>query len=386
MKQYIKKIIKHFIAFDHIDFSKAFSKAPLYLIGLLLLVSKMEIKAQTLSPSVSPACGAYFSASNGSLSSTFGEAVITTLSSSNNKLTQGFQQPEVQIKTGIITGTYCAGATVNVPFTATGIIGNTNVFTAQLSNASGSFASPINIGTVIGNASGTIIATIPLTTPIGSAYRIRVKSSLPNFIGPDNGTNIGVITGCFVSLNLTLFLEGYYLGSNAMEPVLLNQIGLGSNLITDNINVELHPASNPSTVITAPSVLLFTNGTASVNFAAAAGNYYIGIKHRNTVETWSANPIALSAVPTSYNFSTASSQAYGNNMVEVEPNVWALYTGDVNQDENADLLDLSLLDNDVSAFLFGYFPTDLNGDGNVDLLDSPILEANVNAFVFAAHP
>ncbi|HOZ53007.1 MAG TPA: hypothetical protein PLU17_14170, partial [Chitinophagaceae bacterium] len=64
----------------------------------------------------------------------------------------------------------------------------------------------------------------------------------------------------------------------------------------------------------------------------------------------------------------------------------ALFSGDLVVDENMDLLDLGLVEADISAFSFGYLPTDINGDGNVDLLDSPVLETNISNFVFSAHP
>ena len=75
-----------------------------------------------------------------------------------------------------------------------------------------------------------------------------------------------------------------------------------------------------------------------------------------------------------------------NNQSEVSPGVWAFYTGDINQDENADLFDLSILETDITNFQSGYFATDLNGDGNVDLLDNPVLEENINDFIFSNHP
>ena len=45
----------------------------------------------------------------------------------------------------------------------------------QLSNANGSFESPVIIGTT--NIAGTVNTTIPLNTPEGSNYLIRVASS-----------------------------------------------------------------------------------------------------------------------------------------------------------------------------------------------------------------
>lgn len=82
------------------------------------------------------------------------------------------------ISTGAITGVaFCAGAAVSVPYTATGTFTGGNVFTAQLSNSSGSFASPTNIGTISSTSSGTISATIPGATPAGAGYRIRLLAA-----------------------------------------------------------------------------------------------------------------------------------------------------------------------------------------------------------------
>lgn len=47
-----------------------------------------------------------------------------------------------------------------------------NVYTVQLSNASGSFSSPVNIGTLASTAtSGTIAALIPAGTVSGTGYK-----------------------------------------------------------------------------------------------------------------------------------------------------------------------------------------------------------------------
>ena len=132
--------------------------------------------------------------------------------------------------------------------------------------------------------------------------------------------------------------------------------------------------------------MLHVDGTATATFTSAiTGNYYIVIKHRNALQTWSAAPVAMGPA-VSYNFTTAASQAYGSNQVEIATGIFALYSGDVAIDENMDLLDLGLVETDISNFGFGYLPTDLNGDGNVDLLDSPIVETNISNFVFSSHP
>lgn len=96
------------------------------------------------------------------------------------------------ITTGTITGApFCSGATFNVPFTSTGTFSAGNVYTVQLSDASGSFASPTNIGTLSSTAnSGTISCTIPGATPTGSGYVVRVVSSNPAV----NGSNSSAFT------------------------------------------------------------------------------------------------------------------------------------------------------------------------------------------------
>lgn len=88
--------------------------------------------------------------------------------------------------------TYCSGSTVSVPYTKTGSFAGGNVFTAQLSDATGSFVSPINIGSLSSTTSGTITATIPVATSTGTLYRIRVVSSTPSIIGTNNGSNISI--------------------------------------------------------------------------------------------------------------------------------------------------------------------------------------------------
>ena len=97
------------------------------------------------------------------------------------------------ISTGIITGsTFCAGASVSIPFNLTGSLNSGNIFTAQLSDVNGIFASPVSIGTLTSTTSGTISATIPVGTVFGSGYRIRVVSSNPVITGTDNGVNITI--------------------------------------------------------------------------------------------------------------------------------------------------------------------------------------------------
>lgn len=96
--------------------------------------------------------------------------------------------------TSVVPIMLCAGDPIAVNYTRTGTFDNGNVFTAQLSDASGSFANPVNIGTLIGTGNGTIAATIPLGTPNGTNYRIRVISSSPAIVSNNVSAAITVTT------------------------------------------------------------------------------------------------------------------------------------------------------------------------------------------------
>ncbi len=84
--------------------------------------------------------------------------------------------------------------------------------------------------------------------------------------------------------------------------------------------------------------------------------------------------------------SQAQNNAYGDNQKEVEPGVFAIYSGDINQDGFMDLIDQGILDNDLQNFTSGYVLSDLNGDSFVDLIDQGILDNNIFNFIGVISP
>lgn len=199
-------------------------------------------QAQTLNPKVTPAAGGFFANGGVSLSWTLGETFNTTLSAGSKILTQGEQQPEINLTTGTVVDSICAGSGIAVVFDAKGYVDGANMFTAQLSDASGSFASPVNIGTLTGTASGTISAIIPSGTPYGTGYRIRVISSNPLFTGPDNGVNIKITT----QLNWYQDLDNDGFGNPAVTQQACNQpVGYVANNTDCN---DSNAVINPNTV------------------------------------------------------------------------------------------------------------------------------------------
>ena len=118
-----------------------------------------------------------------------------------------------------LAATACPGSTFTLTYEATGTynVGGffipANAFTAQLSDATGDFSAPVELGTVTATTSGTITVTIPPGTPPGTGYRIRVVANSPVTIGEDNGfditiTNDAPTAGFTVSGATTLWTEG----------------------------------------------------------------------------------------------------------------------------------------------------------------------------------
>ena len=188
-------------------------------------------------------------------------------------------------------------------------------------------------------------------------------------------------------LNVKAFLQGYYVGSGQMQDVLFNQGEyVNPSLIADSITVELRNPISPYALAFQTKSTMKQDGNLNIKGLGVMGqSYYIVLRHRNSIETWSANPILLSN-NTNYDFSLSASQAYGSNQVQVGSGFWAIYSGDINQDGVVDGLDYNDWENDNNNFAGGYFSTDLNGDGIVDGLDFILWETNSNEFVGAVIP
>lgn len=89
---------------------------------------------------------------------------------------------------------FCAGDSITVNFGITNPFRTNNVFTLQLSNAAGSFTSPVNLGTLTSVSAGTIKAKLPITTAGGTGYRLRITSTIPTSTSFDNSVDIHIKT------------------------------------------------------------------------------------------------------------------------------------------------------------------------------------------------
>ncbi|MEZ4824517.1 MAG: dockerin type I domain-containing protein [Ignavibacteria bacterium] len=190
--------------------------------------------------------------------------------------------------------------------------------------------------------------------------------------------NVDYLPLATVKLQLTAAIQG------------LNRSG-GTMIRTDTITVYLREAFSPYSIIdSAKAKLDSVTYTANLNFKnAVSSNYYIDVKHFNSVETWSNAPLAFqmnSNVTTAYSFISSASQAYENNMI-LNNGKYCFYSGDINYDGYVDITDLIDIKNDASFFLTGNrLPTDVNGDGEVNLDDLLIVYNNSSAFVRLKSP
>ena len=215
----------------------------------------------------------------------------------------------------------------------------------------------------------TYLDTAPLS---GVYYYFIVAQDIHN-----NKSPVAVAESPNMILNLTMFIEGFYnAGSNSQ--------------VSDTVQVELRNSASPFAVADQSKAVVSANGTVQLTFGNAAnGSYYIALKHRSSIETWSAGTISLSrTTPASYDMSASSSQAFGSNLIQIDasPVRFAIFGGDINQDGTVDATDVSTIDNDAQNFVSGYVVTDLTGDDFVDGTDFAIADNNAANFVSAVRP
>jgi len=228
-------------------------------------------------------------------------------------------------------------------------------------------------------------------------YKINFNNSDPN-ISPVNVFCIGD------DINLSSFVYG---GTNA-ENVYFDQDGFKWLLIRtsiqglynqsmnilnrkDTLTVYLRNSVSPFEIADSvkgilDTALYFSRYFKNVN---TSKSYYIVLKHRNSIETWSKPAVTFSSGSIfTYDFSYTPNSAFGNNIIlsDNSPVTYSLYSGDVNQDGTIDLTDGSLIDNDAFNFASGYLQTDINGDDVTDLADAVFADNNSFNFVSKITP
>lgn len=186
------------------------------------------------------------------------------------------------ITTGLVSGgpftVSCTDTDMGtVSFTSDGTFYSGNTYTAQLSDASGNFASPITIGTLTSIAnSGTITISVPSGLQSGSSYKIRLISNNPVIIGSTSDAFSITLTGgpCV-----------------AQEPHITSVIYNGCN------NATCMEGQSEVVFATTGGYSVATNNPSNVNLNYTAGTSYDLLLHFENATAVTADLNTASGCP-----------------------------------------------------------------------------------------
>ena len=142
-----------------------------------------------------------------------------------------------------------------------------------------------------------------------------------------------------VTLNLKVFIQGFYLGNGLMQAVLFDQNIVTDSTACDSVTVELHEilsplyyGNNTHKRVSSVTSLLHTDGTAQITLPSTinGGDFHIVIKHRNSIETWSKNPVTFTSV-TNVDFTSGNATPCGSyTWVDTSVSACGSYTWSAN--------------------------------------------------------
>jgi hypothetical protein len=311
---------------------------------------------------------------------------------SSNLSTPIFNAGAPVISINNLSGNICLPAGFNFGYSSSGgtfVAGN--VFNVELSNASGSFASPTNIGSLTSTAtSGNIFVFIPNGTPSGTGYRIRIVSTSP--VVTSNAT-------AAFSINETPTIVSYSPSQNdidvARNTIVSTNYSVAMNGTSLNTKNFIHSSINGLLNNVAGANFTSTNGNQTLNFNSA-NNYYPGeiVTVTNTTDNLSTNGCAPSK--SVQQFTTKSAVApflFTEKNVNATTGLSSSVIGDIDNNGIMDLVTLSngnsvtiKFDNGsgsnstvvVPAGCKGLALADINHDGFLEILT---LNSATNTFV-----
>ncbi|MBK8552585.1 MAG: proprotein convertase P-domain-containing protein [Ignavibacteria bacterium] len=178
------------------------------------------------------------------------------------------------------------------------------------------------------------------------------------------------------NLNLSALIQGFYDStSNIMTPDTLTARIVGISI--DQSSKAVVDKNGNCYFSYFPNGLL-SNGK----------NFLLQITHRNSIETWAAQNFQFTMAEANIDFMNLDDMVLGQNVIQVDnsPVRFAIYGGDVNQNESVDLTDILTVFNSAADFVTGYDQSDVTGDNIVDLADIVLVFNNSRNFVHAFVP
>lgn len=159
----------------------------------------------------------------------------------------------------------------------------------------------------------------------------------------------------------------------------------------DTLRINLRAFNSPYNILDSITTIIDTADFESETMSISISNndpVWIEVLDERCISTWSADTVSMTGDTVRYDFTSDSSQTFGNNVKLMNPSplLFGIYSGDVVRDGNVDLTDIVSVYNYAQAFVKGYVIADLNGDAVVDLTDLTIVFNNSAAFVTVMKP
>jgi hypothetical protein len=223
-------------------------------------------------------------------------------------------------------------------------------------------------------------ATASLTLLWDSSYVSTIEPRVQLFLlDVLTGTRVNMRTAGRYTFNYTTKRDFKIVGALTVDlTFLMEGFWNGSTQAQDTVTGYLANAAAPYAIVDSATAVLSAAGKGLLVFpTAATGNYFIVLRHRNHVRTWSAAAQALTNGTTtmgSYDFSAGPGTAYGIGALKQEGAVYVAWGGDVNQDGVVDFLDRNVTWNNRG--LAGYLQSDCNGSNLTDATDYGLVLAN----------
>jgi hypothetical protein len=272
-----------------------------------------------------------------------------------------------------------------------GMTGNYNPTTHSVNIAWSSNSPPFpNVNGLLCNVNFTFIGPGPATLVFAASS--QVTTGFPPADIVMTYTN-GLVNTTYKPVNLTVFFEGFFnSGTRTMNQAqgCTNGESTFNNFtgtIVDTVSVLLAGATSPwGYVRQIHGVKINPDGTLTAYIPTTlVSNYYIIVRQRQAVETWSATAVSFSGNPVTYNFTTAANKAYGSNQIQVAsgPALYGFYSGDFSsasgttQDGYIDIVDNNNVFNSAQNGSFGYMAEDVSGDGFTDISDMVLVFNNM---------
>ncbi|MCB9034153.1 MAG: lamin tail domain-containing protein [Chitinophagales bacterium] len=205
--------------------------------------------------------------------------------------------------------TSATSSNIAVPFYTYGTYNAGNIFTAQLSDASGSFTSPINLGTLSlsgTSVSGTINGIIPAGTTSGTEYKIRVVASNPSstcnyafknpitiYLAPVNPTLVTASSSGSGSIQVTWTNPACY---DEMMVVMCTAAPVTTVPSGDGSNYEVANSESCLSNVCEEVVYKNTGNSITLNGLDNGTSYYFKVFTRKGTE-WSSG-VAVNGTPT----------------------------------------------------------------------------------------